>query len=433
MKIFLSGFINKVAGQILNRLAIDYDTPLPLENSGVTHFFTNKNPDIIVKETDIAEIQKIVNYKFDTRKYLLNKFNFTLENYSLDDKYDLYQVLTALNMPTIPTIYPTTAKEVEDFFTEHTNVFIKSRLYYASSEPNVYNIFASGNRNMKNIMTEGVTYIKDNIQFPSSYNHYYKKYNSISDFNSDIPMQEFLTVQTTNALPLQCIIQKDIDPTLSSITKHFHIMGYVNGTGDVYHESYYLIDKVFSNVDESYKKENKFWQKIVFDPNTKTQQEIETIINTTRQNYGSDEYNMVDKLKQILQYAGVKNTTFSAEGYVTPDNQVMFYDFSVGNALMFRRSYWSDEQKLQRLKFMNDDSSFDESIAVDNLHRFYFPVICSNGLNSELANLANTLNIALTAPVHTGDVIFPCVAYGTDPATVAANAKSFITACNPPT
>lgn len=414
MKIFIASYIKTKASELLDRLNIEYT--LSTKDTDVTHIITHKNPDTLVDVNNLEEVQKLVNYKLDNRKYLLSNFTLPAENYSLDDKYDLHQVLTGLDMPRVPTIYPTTAEEIQNFFNEHGNVFIKPRLGYASSEPNLNKLFVN---------TLGKQYLLDNIQFPSSYNHYYKRYSSLADFNADISMEEFLSVQTTNALPLQCIIQKDIDPSISSIN-HFHILGYVNGSGDVYHESYYLIDKAYdAPPDDSFRRDKRFWQKLVFDSSQLSQADIETVMNTRRYNYGSDSYNMADKLKQILEYAGVKNTTFSAEGYVTTDNQVIFHDLSIGNGLMFRREYWNDEQKHQRLKFISDDPTFDESKAVDNLHRFYWNVMCPNGMTSELNTLAKSLNICFIVPIHNGEVFFGAVCYGTDPATVAANVKTF--------
>ena len=433
MKIFISPYIKTKAYQILDRLGIQHSQGYHFGETGVTHFFTHKNPDVLITQNDMTEIEKLVEYKLDTRKYLLNYFQLPQENYSLDDKYDLHQVLTALNMPSIPTIYPTTTKEVEDFFAEHGNVFIKPRLFYASTEPNFDNIFTDTRVRFDsdgNLLgpSPGKQYLVDNIQFPSAYNHYYKRYNSLADFNSDISMEEFLSVQTTNALPLQCIIQKDIDPTLSSIN-HFHIIGYVNADGDVYHESYYVIGKAYdAPPDDSFRIPGSFWQKLVFNPNDLTKDEIENVIRNTRQNYGSDSYNMADKLKQILQYAGVKNSAFSAEGYISAENQVIFNDLSIGNGLLFRREYWSDEQKHERLKFLNNDPTFDESKAVDNLHRYYFNVMCPNGMNAELGNLAKDLNICFIVPIHTGEVFFGAVCYGTDPSVVATNVRTFLDA-----
>jgi hypothetical protein len=433
MKLFLTDSIsvNAKAKDTLDTLGIDNTTSETA--SGVTNFFVTKIPEI-TNINSIAELQNLVGtYKLNTSEWLLNKFGIQ-GSHKLNDKLELNNTLTALGMPSIPTLYPTSQAEIDSFFATHGTVFCKPRLGFGASEPSLDISKIIPNKFLSNIDSEQSAAYLATIDKPTSTTHFYKSYTSAATLSTDA--DNLLDVQNseTSILPHQCILQKDFSNGTGA-WKLIHVTGFINGSGDVIHEPYMIRDTVWTNTPEEFDTgfngstpinttRNKLW----FDYDTMTEAQIAAVVDS-RIIQGSDSYDVAGKLKQIFNHAGVKNTVFTAQGYVNDDNEIVFFDFSTsGAAQIFKRTWISNETMLNRLKFMSDET-YDATKVQDTTKRFWFHAGITNGLTSELAAQAASSNIIFTYPVKSGWKLVSCTAYGDNSATIAANVKAFLAAC----
>ena len=144
---------------------------------------------------------------------------------------------------------------------------------------------------------------------------------------------------------------------------------------------------------------------------------------------GSDIYGMEQKLKLIFAHANVRNTYFTAQGYINENNEPVFFDMSTGKmSPALRRTWITPEQQLNRLKFMLDQD-YDSSKIHSSIYRFWFDVRVTGGITAEKLQQAADYNVKFMLPVRSGFTRFPCTAYGNTPEEVAHNVKQYLSLC----
>jgi hypothetical protein len=148
-------------------------------------------------------------------------------NEDLADKWLLHQALADNQLPTIPTILPTSLEQIQNFFNAHSAVFCKPRVGSAAKHPVLHSI-GLGIEINQSVGDDIKNYIKT-IPTPTS-DVYYKKFTSYADFIAKVDVENFLEIQqSSKSLRMhQCILQQAMD---FDFIKYY--TGWVNGNGDI--------------------------------------------------------------------------------------------------------------------------------------------------------------------------------------------------------
>lgn len=438
MKLYLTQNIfkrNPNLKSMLERLEIPHTAD---ENdAGITLAFVQTNVDRTIPINGLDEFMNLIEvHKFNSGEFLMEKCGIS-GTHAVADKWRLYQILTALNMPAIPTIFPTTEQQITDFIAEHGTVFSKPCLGYSVSEPtmNINSLFG-----LKNVDKTELDEYLATIPMLSTLDHLYKSITSIGDLTTTISIEELLNIQNNPKAirPYQMILQKDFQANNTEYN-HFLVQGFVNGNHEVVYDPYVIGQKTYQAIPKSFfesiedkpqlaKTEPK--TKFAFDYDSLTYQQIVDMLNN-RNVMGDDPYDMETKLQQIFEYANVKNTTFTVQGYINENDEVIFFDFGIGyGEQMFRRAeIIGDEAFLNKFKFMTDQAYTGTKYDLAHLgYRFWANALIPNGLSTNLVNLAKSSNLIFPYPVTLGQQRVSTIAYGDTPEIVATNIKAFLTA-----
>lgn len=420
-------------GTFLSSVGLDYTTDDT--ESGITNYILFRNPDPTPPINNLAELQNYIEvHGMNTANYLNEKFGIS-GSHDLNNKFVLHQHLESLNLPNTPTSFPKTENEIRNFIEANGSIICKPIMYYGSKDP-----FIDITGNLIGVDFESKTAYLETVDQISTTKHFYNYYTSYDAFAADVNVTEFLNIQnsTKTTLTHQCILQKNFGDSYT----HFIVVGYVNGSNDIIHEPFIVMDRSNEAVpDNLYNKlpgllinqdsiNNHSKQKITFDFNTLSETDIVNILTSGWHVQGSDPYDMENKLKSLFAASNTKNTYFTAQGFINADGNPVIFDVSTGKLFAATRREWiTAEQHLNRFKFMHD-LPHDSSKLSNTTYRFWFEGVMPNaGLNQSLVDLAVSLNIVILLPIKDGYTRGPFTAYGNTKEEVAANVKQFLTAC----
>jgi hypothetical protein len=434
MKLYVSPNLTQVSNVTAYLSSIGVETTTSLDDTGVDNFVTLRNPDPSLPLASLSEVQAYVGtYKLNAADYLNSKFGLA-GSHKLNNKWELQQALSALNLPRIETVYPTSEQDIIDFFAAQGTVFCKPAMYHSSIDPEL-DLTAQ----VKNYQADdkaGLATYLSSIPVPESSAHFYKSFSTYAEFSAAVDVENFLTIQNSaTSLPIhQCILQKDITVTTPT-WNHFIVLGYVNGSNQIIHDAYIIMprtndtsdDTIYNNDVNLINRSAK--TKVSFDFNSFSEADLITMLSN-RNIQGSDPYNVEAVLEPLFAQANTRNTYFTVQGYINDDNQPVVFDVSTGKmSPALRRAWITPEQQLNRLKFMSDEAHDATKLAVDT-YRFWFEVRVASGATLEQLQAASAHKVCFMLPVRPGFVRIPCTAYGDTPAEVAANVKSYFALFN---
>ena len=411
MKIFLLNSITQRTGLAGTLNSFGIQTTNNYNDPECTAYLTILEPDALSFD-NIEDIQTYVEvYGGHTPSFLSSKIKPVNED--LADKWLLHKALANNQLPSIPTILPTSIEEIQNFFNEHTSVFCKPRVGSASKHPVLHSI-GLGIEINENYGENIVNYIKT-IPTPTS-NVYYKKFTSYDDFIANVDIENFLEIQKNNkSLRIhQCILQRAMD---FNFIKYY--TGWVNGNGDIYIEP----------------KSDSFQDSFIPDPiNNRRMVTIETLYNIVNtpsfmSDYGrltdsNDPTNIFAYLNNVFKINNIKNTPFSVQ-VIQNNNQLIIMDYTSRAEKMLSKAWSSNNLIVNRLNYMHD---VVPNIIDDTNYMCYF--VCpmpSGGINSNIKSLIEKYNIEINVPVRLHSSIVGLRAYGSNTYEIQNNIKEFLT------
>jgi hypothetical protein len=411
MKIFLLNSITQRTGLAGTLNSFGIQTTNNYNDPECTAYLTILEPDALSFD-NIEDIQTYVEvYGGHTPSFLSSKIKPVNEN--LADKWLLHKALADNQLPSIPTILPTSLEEIQNFFNEHTSVFCKPRVGSASKHPVLHSI-GLGIEINENYGEDIVNYIKT-IPTPTS-NVYYKKFTSYDDFIANVDIENFLEIQRNNkSLRIhQCILQRAMD---FNFIKYY--TGWVNGNGDIYIEP----------------KSDSFQDSFIPDPiNNRRMVTTEALYNIVNipsfmSDYGrltdsNDPNNIFTYLNNVFKINNIKNTPFSVQ-VIQCNNQLIIMDYTSRAEKMLSKAWSSNNLIVNRLNYMHDVAP---NIIDDTNYMCYF--VCpmpSGGINSNIKSLIEKYNIEINVPVRLHSSIVGLRAYGSNTYEIQNNIKEFLT------
>lgn len=411
MKIFLLNSITQRTGLAGTLNSFGIQTTNNYNDPECTAYLTILEPDALSFD-NIEDIQTYVEvYGGHTPSFLSSKIKPVNEN--LADKWLLHKALADNQLPSIPTILPTSIEEIQNFFNEHTSVFCKPRVGSASKHPVLHSI-GLGIEINENCGEDIVNYIKT-IPTPTS-NVYYKKFTSYDDFIANVDIENFLEIQRSNkSLRIhQCILQRAMD---FNFIKYY--TGWVNGNGDIYIEP----------------KSDSFQDSFIPDPiNNRRMVTTEALYNIVNipsfmSDYGrltdsNDPNNIFTYLNNVFKINNIRNTPFSVQ-VIQNNNQLIIMDYTSRAEKMLSKAWSSNNLIVNRLNYMHDVAP---NIIDDTNYMCYF--VCpmpSGGINSNIKSLIEKYNIEINVPVRLHSSIVGLRAYGSNTYEIQNNIKEFLT------
>ena len=413
MKYYIPPFMVRTSNvdEILSSIGIEYTTDI--NDIDITNSLSIKIPEFVIPCSNIHDVEQVVDtFGMNSANYINNKLNIDC-NHNLNNKLELNNTLETLGLAHLPILYPTTEQQLKDFFIENGSLFCKPLIGSGSNIP------TDISKHFRMFNEEVDIYI-ESIQIPTDPSYMYKEYTSFSEFESNVDLVEFFEIQINSQTPdtHKVIFQKTF--IVDEHWTHFLIPAFVNGTGEVIHEAYMTGKKFVQDLTDKPINANSNWDSTQYN-----EDEIITVINS-RVKQGEDPYNMDQKLANIVNHVGCKNTIFTAQGYISDTGEVIFFDFSTGRGIqVFKRSWITQKQNQARFNFMNDLPYIKEDTVVDTC-RFWFEIYIEGGASIEQLKLAKTLDIDFMSSVKAGLDRFPCTAYGTDPIQIAKNVRTYL-------
>lgn len=423
MKLYITPGLATISDVTSYLNSIGVETTTDESSSNVDSFVLMRTIDQSVTVTDSDLVDYVITHNLNTASYLSSKFGIP-GSHKLNDKWELQKALTELNMPKLDTVYPKTQQELEAFFASNSKVFCKPLFFYGGIDPTVqvHNLIKySGS-------AEVLQSTIDSIPVPSTTKHYYNYYTSYAEFAADVNVEEFLNIQNSDAaLPVhQCILQKDFTVT-NPTWNHFIVLGYVNGTNDIMYEPYIVMPRGNDDAGDQ-SEQTRMPTKVSFDFDSFSAQDITNML-TNRHVQGSDSYDMEQRLKTLFAHTNTRNTYFTAQGYINENNEPVFFDFSTGKmSPALRRTWITNEQQLNRLKFMLDQP-YDSTKLHSDVYRFWFDIRLATGISKEKLQQAANYKVKFMLPMREGFTRITCTAYGDTPQEVAQNVKAYIALC----
>ena len=411
MKIFLPNSITQRTGLAGTLNSFGIQTTNNYNDPECTAYLTILEPDALSFD-NIEDIQTYVEvYGGHTPSFLSSKIKSVNED--LADKWLLHKALADNQLPTIPTILPTSIEEIQNFFNEHSAVFCKPRVGSAAKHPVLHSI-GLGIEINESVSDDIKNYIKT-IPIPTS-DVYYKKFTSYADFIANVNIENFLEIQQSNkSLRMhQCILQQAMD---FNFIKYY--TGWVNENGDIYIEP----------------KSDSFQDSFIPDPiNNRrmvTTEALYNIVNTPSfmSDYGrltafNDPNNIFAYLDNVFEINNIKNTPFSVQ-VIQCNNQLIIMDYTSRAEKMLSKAWSSDNLIANRLNYMHDVT---QDIIDDTNCMCYF--VChmpGGGINSNIKSLIEKYNIEINVPVKLGTKAVGLRAYGSTTHEIQNNIKEFLT------
>jgi len=415
MKIFLSNTITErtnFSSKLSNlgiQIADSYNDP------SCTGYITMMEPDFL----DFNNIEDLQNYVEvhggHVPSFLSSKINGVNEN--LCDKWLLHKALQDTGKATIPTIFPTSLEEIQNFFNEHPVVFCKPRIGSGAKKPGAHKINL-GIKTNQDTDINIVNYI-ETIPFPTRFDIYYRKFTSYDNFIENIDIENFIDIQTNNkSLKIHKVI---LQSAVESFNPIFYT-GWINGNGNIYMEPK---SDNFSNS---------------FPPNPvnnsrigATNESLHSAVNSSDfgQDYGrltplNDPNNYFDYINTVFQTNNVKNTPFAAQ-LVRYNNQLVMTDYT-SRAEKLMSNAWSDINLVKnRIEYVQDVTP---NMIEDTNYMYYFVCNIFAGFNLATKNLMNKYSIELNVPVPQGSKKVGLRAYSTNLTELQNNLKNFLTELN---
>lgn len=411
MKIFLPDSITQRTNLVTKLNGLGIQTTNNYNDPECTAYLTVLEPDALSFD-NIEDIQTYVeSHGGHTPSFLSSKIKPVNED--LADKWLLHKALADNQLPTIPTILPTSLGEIQNFFNEHTSVFCKPRVGSGSKHPVLHSI-GLGIKINESVGDDIKNYIKT-IPTPTS-NVYYKKFTSYDDFIANVNIENFLEIQQSNkSLKIhQCILQRAMD---FDFVKYY--TGWVNGNGDIY------IEPKSDSFQDSFMPDPVNHRRIV------TTQALYNIVDTPSfmNDYGrltasNDANGIFAYLDNVFKINNIKNTPFSVQ-VIQCNNQLIIMDYTSRAEKMLSKAWSSDNLIANRLNYMHDVAP--NIIDDTNCMCYFVCLMPGGGINSDIKSLIEKYNIEINVPVKLHSSIVGLRAYGSTTHEIQNNIKEFLT------
>jgi len=411
MKIFLPNSITQRTSlaDTLNGLGIQ--TTSNYNDPECTAYLTILEPDALSFD-NIEDIQIYVeSHGGHTPSFLSSKIKSVNED--LADKWLLHQALADNQLPTIPTILPTSLEQIQNFFNAHSAVFCKPRVGSAAKHPVLHGI-GLGIEINQSVGDDVKNYIKT-IPTPTS-DVYYKKFTSYADFMAKVDVENFLEIQqSSKSLRMhQCILQQAMD---FDFIKYY--TGWVNGNGDIY------IEPKSDSFQDSFRPDPTTNRRIV------TTEALYNAVDTASfmNDYGrltasNDANNIFAYIKNVFQANDIKNTPFSVQ-VVQCNNQLIILDYTSRAEKMLSKAWSSDNLIANRLNYMHDVTP--DIIDDANCMCYFVCHMPRGGINTDIKSLIEKYNIEINVPVRLHSSIVGLRAYGPNTHDIQRNILEFLT------